>query len=138
MGACTADITRMLRTVFHLMLLLAALTGAIRPGGLLICIEPDGLVRVEASGGACAAERPCAGASADAASYHQFHGCDDYAVMDAGRARADEGTPLSLPGLLDHLVSTQPAEPSRRTATVPSSHGAPPRPQAPRGDVLRI
>ena len=128
----------MTRTVFHLMLLLAALTGAIRPGGLSICIEPDGLMRIEAAGGACAAERPCAGASADAASYHQSHGCDDYAVMDAGHARADEVSPLTLPAILDHLVSARPTEPPRRTVTVPGSHGAPQRAQAPRGDVLRI
>lgn len=134
----STDIAHMSRTLFHLMLMLAALTSAIRPAGLSICVEADGVARVEAAGNACAAERPCAEQPASPAAYHEAHGCEDYAVIDAGHARPDEASPLTLPATLDHIVSTRPASPPDRASYTAGSRGAPPRAQSPRGDVLRI
>ncbi len=134
----TTDIARMLRTLFHLTLLLAALTSAIRPAGLSICVEADGVVRVEPAGNACATERPCSKEPASPAAFHEAHGCDDYAVVEAGHARPDEASPLTLPALFDHLVSTRPAAPPHVAAYTAGSRGAPPRAHAPRGDFLRI
>lgn len=134
----TPDIARMLRTLFHLMLLLAAFTSAIRPAGLSICVEADGVARVEAAGNACAADRPCAKAPVSPAAFHEAHGCDDYAVVEAGQARPDEASPLTLPASLDHLVLTRSAVPPHVAPYAVGSRGAPPRAHAPRGDFLRI
>ena len=132
------DIAGMSRTLFHLMLLLAALTSAMRPARLAICVEADGLVRVEAAGEACTTERSCADGSSASTAYHESHGCDDYAVLDAGLARPDEASPPTLPVAFDHLMNSRPAAPPLRSAIIAGSRGALPTMFSPRGVVLRI